>query len=87
VRARREEPQDLDDIGVHRGLAHELRVQLVELLARGEITEPEKVTDLLETHIGREVIYLIAAVEETALFTIDLTESCIGDNDALQPFT
>jgi hypothetical protein len=85
--ARWQETEEFDYVRVNLGIAGELRLQFRELLARGKRTEPEEVTDLLEGHLRREIVDLIATIEKAPLLTINLAEPRIGDNDALQPST
>src|SRR5690606_30933536 len=74
----------VDDGGVDgRGRA-ETVVEVVELGLRGELAEPQEVGHLLEGGVAREVVDLVAAVDELAGLPVDVGQLGVEGGDAFE---
>src|SRR5690606_12430982 len=67
-----------------RALGAELGVELVELLLVRKRAVPEEVGDLLERGVLREVLDVVAAVEELAGLAVDVRELGVEGGDAFE---
>ena len=68
----------------HSALGAELLGQLIELLLIGKLALPQEVGNLLEGSILREVLDVVAAVEQLAFLAVDVGEFGIERDDAFE---
>src|SRR5690606_38369006 len=84
MRLRRRGAYDAEDTLVDPRTVHELRAEPVERGAIGQLTVPEEVADLFERGVAREVVDLVAAVDQAALLSHDLADARLRGNNPFQ---
>ena len=57
----------------------------VQLGRLGQLAVPEEVGDLLEARLPRQLVDVVAAIGEAAIPPIEVAESGLGGDDALEP--
>ena len=87
VRRGRSEAQKLDHLRVNGLLVVQSASQLLELGTARQFAEPEQVTDLLEGGVPGQILDFVTTIDEAPLFTVDVAQLRLSDDDALQPST
>jgi hypothetical protein len=77
--------QAVDDGSIELALFRHAVAQLAQFVSRGQLTEPQQVTDFLESGVVRQFMDVDSAIGQNTLLTIDVADAGSGSYHSLEP--
>ena len=81
----RRQVQAVDDGSIELALFRHAVAQLAQFVSRGQLTEPQQMTDFLESGVVRQFMDVDSAIGQNTLLTIDVADAGSCSYHSLEP--